>query len=422
MSKSVELLLKEALEANASQAKALTEKVEALATEGNTYTDRMKKMEDNLHAAMTQVLGMDASIKEFHKVMEGKLCGLEEKYAAISVQKDDADMEEGENAPETKDEDNVEVTKKPTDKAKGKKMATDKSKVKDEGAVGDGEKDEGTESETEEQIESPDVQQKEVEEGTEEHEGGKGKPHKSAENSIEGVNPTLNTVDKKTKMKKGAEMPAGKPAPKVVEEDGVTKIDEESNKKFTKGSKKAEEAVVEVKAEEIVPEIKAEEAPIQAQAEEVIAQPKAEETISTVAQALNQKIEHALEKLASVTAKPHAEVTQLTEKLALEAKAKDEALNHFKALNEKFEALMSKVSSLEKSEKTIEQKAAQIVSANGVEAVAISVDAPAVLAKTDSDVMKEFEALSGTEQRNFYLANKQAIERHASATLRGKRS
>jgi hypothetical protein len=391
MSKSVELLLKEALEANASQAKALTEKVEALASDGNTYTDRMKKMEDNLHNAMKQVVSMDASIKDFHKLMEGKLGELENKYAAISVQKDDADMEEGENTPETKDEDNVEVTKKPTDKAKkdGKKMATDKSKVKDEGAVGDGEKDESTESETEEEIESPDVQNKEIEEGTEEHEGGKEKPHKSAENSIGGVNPTLNTVDKKVKMKKGAEMPAGKPEPKVVEKDGVTEIDEESNKKFTKG-KKAQET---------------------------------EQSVESVAEQLNNKIESAIQKLASLTeVKPSAEVAQLNEKLALESKAKEEALNHFKALNEKFESLMAKVSSLEKTEKSIEQKAAQIVASNGVEAVAISVDAQVVATKTDGDIMKEFESLSGTEQRAFYLANKQAIERHASATLRGKRS
>jgi len=385
MSKSVEILLKEALEANASQAKALTEKVEALASEGNTYTDRMKKMEENLHSAMTQVLGMDESIKKFHKEMEAKLCNLEKKYGAISVQKDDADMEEGEDTTETQDEDNTEIEKQPTDKAK----ATDKSKVPEEGAIGDGVKDEKNESETEDQIESPDTQDKEIKDGTELHEGGKGKPHKSAENSIEGVNPTLNTVDKKTKLKKGAGAPMSKPEPKVVEKDGVTEIDEESNKKFTKG-KKAQET---------------------------------EQGVEAVAEQLNNKIESAIQKLASLTEiKPNAQVAELTEKLALEGKAKEEALNHFKALNEKFESLMAKVSSLEKSEKTIEQKAAQIVASNGVEAVAISVDTPTVASKTDADVMKEFEALSGTEQRAFYLANKQVIERHASSILRGKRS
>ena len=394
MSKSVEVLLKEALEANASQAKALTEKVEALAGESNTYTDRMKKMEDNLHNAMKQVVSMDASIKDFHKLMEGKLGELENKYAAISVQKDDADMEEGEDTPETKDEDNVDVKKKPTDKAK---MATDQSQVQEEGAVGVGEKDEESESETEEQIESPDVQNKEIEEGTEEHEGGKGKPHKSAENSIGGVNPTLNTVDKKVKMKKGAGMPSGKPEPKVVEKDGVTQIDEESNKKYTQG-KKAEETVSVSGGEAIIEQ-------------------------------LNSKIESALAKLASLTeAKPQASIevsaveTELNAKLALEAKAKEEALNQVKALSEKFETLMAKVSILEKTEKSVEQKTAQILASTGIEAVAVSVDTPAVATKTDADIMKEFEALSGTEQRAFYLANKQSIERHASAILRGKRS
>jgi hypothetical protein len=84
--------------------------------------------------------------------------------------------------------------------------------------------------------------------------------------------------------------------------------------------------------------------------------------------------------------------------------------------------LMSKVSTIEKSAKTVEEKAAQIVSNHGTEAVAISVDHVAPVAETDSDVYKKFEALAGVEQRKFYLANKQTIERHASSVLRSKRS
>jgi uncharacterized coiled-coil DUF342 family protein len=157
-----------------------------------------------------------------------------------------------------------------------------------------------------------------------------------------------------------------------------------------------------------------------------VAKPVAsEQSASASVEALNAKIEAAIQKLASLTApKPVAsedEIVSVKNALALESKAKEEAISQMKALNEKFESLMAKVSTIEKSASTVEAKAAQIVASNGVEAVAISVDQTPV-AETEEDVYKKFEALAGVEQRKFYLANKATIERHASSILRAKRS
>ena len=133
-----------------------------------------------------------------------------------------------------------------------------------------------------------------------------------------------------------------------------------------------------------------------------------------------------LVELASLSQpKPEAntEVDSTKATLALETKAKEEAIAHMKALNDKFEALVAKVSTMEKSASTVEQKAAQIVASAGVEAVAVSLDhADKSAVQTDDEVFKQFEALKGAEQRKFYLANKAIIERHASSLLRNKRS
>jgi hypothetical protein len=178
-------------------------------------------------------------------------------------------------------------------------------------------------------------------------------------------------------------------------------------------------------AEETTPETQATEVEIETVASSESPASVTEAVAEVVDDSIDAKIEAIAKKFASLTAtKPVAleeELNSTKATMAMEIKAKEEAVSKYKALEEKFEMLMSKVNNIEKSAKTVEEKAAQIVSSHGTEAVAISVETTAV-AETDSEIYKKFEALKGVEQRKFYLANKQVIERHASSVLRSKRS
>lgn len=378
MSKSIDSLLKQLLDSQAEQAKALETKLTAMASEGNTYTERMKQMEENLTQAMKKVLEMDNNIKDYHKDVGGKVEALDAKYCAmfnidpslkgvIAPQDKGITPNAGEKMEDKKEEPATEKKEEPTmekeeDKAEEmKEPMSEKKKAQDtdEGLIDD-----------------------------EEEEDAK------AENSLGGINKNLQTVDSKSNLKRHRERPMGKGKDDKISVTGAPAI-----------------------AQETTPE---------AVAKEVVAKPVAsEQSASASVEALNAKIEAAIQKLASLTApKPVAsedEIVSVKNALALESKAKEEAISQMKALNEKFESLMAKVSTIEKSASTVEAKAAQIVASNGVEAVAISVDQTPV-AETEEDVYKKFEALAGVEQRKFYLANKATIERHASSILRAKRS
>lgn len=383
MSKSIDTILKELIESQTQQTVALNEKLTAMAGDNNTYFDRMKKMEDGLTEAMKKVLEMDASMKECNKDMAKKVEEMEAKYAGMY--KAPEKMTEGEDDSE-EDGAKVEVeVSTDEEKEDGKKVGG----FKETGGRYQGPSEAKAEYEDASTTSPrrPDQEAKMAEEAPAPSEGG---------NVLEGIN---------------KEKVMGQP------EDG----EEEAPKmKRVRGGKKS-------KAEELNEQPKAEEVKeVKAEQEKPATVASEESSINATAKALGSKIEAVLEKLASVSQpKPEASAEFEATKVALanEIKAKEEAIAHMKALNEKFEALVAKVSTIEKSASTVEQKAARIVANTGVEAVEVSVDQQVKASEeTDEDVFKKFEALKGPEQRKFYLANKQIIERHASSLLRAKRS
>ena len=381
MSKSIDTILKELIEAQNKQTVALNEKLTAMAGDNNTYFDRMKKMEDGLTEAMKKVLEMDASMKECNKDMAKKVEEMEAKYAGMY------------KAPE--------------------KMT--------EGEV----KDEAEDSEDDSEDESEDESEMKEKVGGFKETGGRFQgPSEAKAEYVDSSSPEPRRMDQEAKMAEDAPVPAeGGNVLEGINKEKVTGQPEDGEEapkmKRIRGGKKS-------KAEELNEQPKAEEVKeVKAGQEKPATVASEESSINATAKALNSKIEAVLEKLASVSqSKPMAsdefEATKVA--LASETKAKEEAIAHMKALNEKFEALVAKVSTIEKSASTVEQKAAQIVAQTGVEAVAVSVDQQTKAEQTDDEVFKQFEALKGAEQRKFYLANKAVIERHASSLLRAKRS
>jgi len=131
-------------------------------------------------------------------------------------------------------------------------------------------------------------------------------------------------------------------------------------------------------------------------------------------------VEAAVERFATVAkAKKEAEeqLSKMGETLALEKNAKTEAYAAVAQLQAKFEALMGKVAQIEASDKSIEMKAAKIVSASASEAVAVGMDSAGI--KTDQEVMNQFEAISDAREKNkFFMANRKVIEGVAMSNLK----
>jgi hypothetical protein len=390
MSKSIDTILKELIESQTAQTMALNEKLTTLAGDNNTYFDRMKKMEEGLTSAMQKVLEMDASMKECNMQLGKKVEDMEAKYSSLYQSPEKMTEDD-------KKEDDGKIVA-PTDKE-----APVAPTMEDDKKVADFKKNNGmfqgpSEAKGEYEISNTSAPSKPDQEAKAEGEGDAGG------NVIEGVN---------------KEMVTGQP--KDDEEEDAPKM------KRNRGGKSAKESNEKLQAEQVTEQPKA-EVSNEVKAEQNVPAPVASEepSIKATAEALNNKIEAVLQKLASLSQpKPEAntEVDSTKATLALETKAKEEAIAHMKALSDKFEALVAKVSTMEKSASTVEQKAAQIVASAGVEAVAVSLDhADKSAVQTDDEVFKQFEALKGAEQRKFYLANKAIIERHASAILRNKRS
>ena len=217
------------------------------------------------------------------------------------------------------------------------------------------------ETDVEEIMESPDMQNEEGEEGHT-HEKTLSKPEKGAkkaENDLGGIN--------KQEVVRTKE---------ECEEEGEGSF---LNKKDGKKGKRAEEAV--------------------------------QDTV----------IEEAVQKLAAIAqakVKAEQENVSMREMLAFETKAKTEAMASVEALHKKFEALMGKVNQIEASDRSLETKAAKIVSAQGVEPLA-SAPENEVKAKTDADFLAEFEAIKDAREKNkFFNANRPAIERAAFVNMK----
>lgn len=397
MSKSIDTILKELIESQTAQTVALNEKLTTLAGDNNTYFDRMKKMEEGLTSAMQKVLEMDASMKECNMQLGKKVEDMEAKYSSLyqspeKMTEDDKKEDEGKIVAPTDKEAPVAPAEAPS--------------MEDDKKSGDFKKNNGM-------FQGPSEAKAEYEDAST---SGPRNPDQQAKaegevggNVIEGVN---------------KEMVTGQP--KDDEEEDAPKMKRNRGGKNATG-KNCKESNEAPQAEQVTEQPKAEVAK-EVKAEQTISAPVASEepSVKATAEALNNKIESVLQKLASLNqTKPEAnsEVESTKATLALETKAKEEAIAHMKALSDKFEALVAKVSTMEKSASTVEQKAAQIVASAGVEAVAVSLDhADKSAGQSDDEVFKQFETLKGAEQRKFYLANKAIIERHASSLLRNKRS
>lgn len=256
------------------------------------------------------------------------------------------------------------------------------------------------ETDVEEIIESPDMQEKE-DESDHTHEKTLSKPEKGAkkaENSIGGVNKQ-----------------------DVVGQPDQDEEESHLNKKDAKKGKKAEEAELAPVAEETAPA--PESGQELAALDPVAAMSKPEVKASTI----DTVIDEAVSKFAAIAAakkQAEAELSNLKGALAAEISAKTEAHASIKALSEKFEALMGKVAQIEASDKSVEMKAAKMVAATASEpVVTVANEAPEKVAKTDSDILAEFEAIKDKrEQNKFFNANRVQIERAASVILKGKKS
>ena len=142
------------------------------------------------------------------------------------------------------------------------------------------------------------------------------------------------------------------------------------------------------------------------------------------AKSLDAVVEAAAERFASLAkAKKDAEevANQTNVKLAAETQAKTEAMAAVVALQAKFEALMGKVAQIETADKTVEAKAAKLISASGTEPVAMGVESEGT--KTDEDYLREFEAISDKRAQNkFFKQHADKISRAAQNNLRRPRS
>jgi hypothetical protein len=320
MSKSVEARLKETEAAKV----ALETEVTKLASENDTYTNRMKEMEDSITKAMKRMAEMEEK-------MEG--------YAKMKA---------------TLDEKMIETAATLTEVLEEKKEET-----------------------------TP-----------------------VAENVIEGVNPNVVTgqpkEDEKSTSKedeksaKSGEMPQfikdkieeSKEDAKEAEEDEDAEA--EDTAKATKKGKKAK------KAEDVTP---------------------SKEIADGVIEALvNEKVGDLASKFAMANSKFNeldAEIVKAKETLALEAKVKEAAMATISGLSAKYEALLAKITGIESSSKTVEEKVAQTVANLGVEPVASEAlpTESSVKEKSAEEILAEFDSIEDVrEKRAFYKKHESTIQ------------
>jgi hypothetical protein len=354
MSKSVESKLAE----TEAQKVALEAQVTKLAGENDTYTKRMKDMEDSIQRAMDKMKEMEAKIGD---------------YAVQKAKLDD-------------------------------KMETTAKSLAEINIVNEGDKEDEDEDE-------------ENEEGDDEE--NEGEEETKAENSIEGVNPKVVTgqpLPKKLKGKGKAKMKAKATTESAPEVTGNPEV----NEKFDEEKKKEQmNAKAKAKAEEIVAEPVAEAPVVEKQAEVVAPAPVAQETVESRILSIVEKSTAELgAKFANTTAKFNeldAELAKAKETLAYEAKVKAEANATVQALTAKYEALLAKVSGIETNTKSVEEKVAKTVASLGVEPVAsmpneMEAVAQASAPKTAQELLKEWESIADAKaSRAFYVKHQDAI-------------
>jgi hypothetical protein len=346
MSKPVELRLQEAELAKV----ALEANVAKLAAENDTYTKRMKDMEDAIASAMEKMKAMDDKMENFTKMKEqldGKMETAAKSLADINiVEQDDEEGEDEEDDSEMED---------------GEPMA--------ENSIG------GVNPKMVTGQPSPTKEKK------------KGKKAKKA---------TTTSEDESL----------GKP----VNEKFIEEKDSEKKGK----TKAEELPATEKVAEEVAPAPVAEQAPVEKVAEVVAPTPVAEtvitapvaETIVVPSIDINALVEAKVAEVAQKFASTLSKFSEMDSELIKSKEAKQVALASVADLQSKYEALLSKVSGIQSEAKTVEEKVAKTVASLGVEPVTNSPSELSVEAtqKTAEEILKEWSAMTDAKQkRAFYL-------------------
>lgn len=349
MSKPVEHRLQEAELAKV----ALEANVAKLAAENDTYTKRMKDMEDAIASAMEKMKAMDEKMENFTKMKEeldGKMETAAKSLADINIVEKEEEGEEGEEEGEDEAEpmagNSLEginpqvVTGQPNptkEKKKGKKAKKATTTSEDE-SIG-------------ESVNEKFEKEKEAEK----------------------------------KGKKAEELPATE---MVAEELAPAPVAEQA-------------PAVEKVAEQVVP------TPV---AETVVSAPVAKEVAPSID--INALVEAKVAEVAQKFASTLSKFSEMDSELIKSKEAKKVALDSVADLQAKYEALLTKVSGIQSEAKTVEEKVAKQVASLGVEPVSNS---PAelsseVLEKTAEELLKEWSAMKDAKQkRAFYLKHQSTL-------------
>jgi hypothetical protein len=320
MSKSVEAKLKETEAAKV----ALEAEVTKLAGENDTYTNRMKEMEDNISQAMKRMAEMEEKMEEYAKMK-----------ATIDEKLDE------------------------------------------------------TEANLQEVIEKKEEEAQPV-----------------SGNTIEGVNPTVVTGQPKEdeKAAKKGELPDFiKEKIEDAKESKESEEDEDAEAEDIAKAKKGKKA--KKKAEEAVEEVVAEAAPAKSASEVIVK--------DVVDALINEKVGDFASKFAMAQSKFNeldAELVKAKETLALEAKVKEAAMATVAGLSAKYEALLAKVSGIESSSKTVEEKVAETVANLGVEPVSAEVLAvESGKAKSAEELLAEFDSIEDAKTKRAFYKKHEAV-------------
>lgn len=357
MSKPVEHRLQEAEAAKV----ALEANVAKLAAENDTYTKRMKDMEEAIASAMEKMKAMDEKMEAFSKMkatLDDKMQQTQAALIEVDVKKTEGeDEEEGEEV-EPMSGNQIEginpqmVTGQPNP-ADEKKDAKKGKKAKKAGL--------------------PEFIKDKIEDAKDE-EGEDAKEMK--------------------KGKKAEEIPATE---MVAEELAPAPVAEQA-------------PAIEKVAEEVAPTPVAEEVKPEAVAKEVVTAPVAKEVAPTID--INALVEAKVAEVAQKFASTLSKFSEMDSELIKSKEAKKVALDSVADLQAKYEALLSKVSGIQSEAKTVEEKVAKTVASLGVEPVSnspaeLSSDA---LEKTAEELLKEWSAMKDAKQkRAFYLKHQATL-------------
>ena len=353
MSKPVELRLQEAELAKV----ALEANVAKLATENDTYTKRMKDMEEAIASAMEKMKAMDEKMENFTKMKEE----LDGKMETAAKSLADINIVEKEDGEEGEDEEDSETEAEP--------MAENSIEGVNEKVIAGSKK--------------------------------KGKKAKKATSTSEDESigkPVNEKFEKEVEMKgktKAEELPATE---KVAEEVAPAPVAEQA-------------PAIEKVAEEVAPTPVAEEVKPEPVAETVVTAPVAE-TIVVPSIDINALVEAKVAEVAQKFASTLSKFSEMDSELIKSKEAKQVALASVADLQSKYEALLSKVSGIQSEAKTVEEKVAKTVASLGVEPVSNS---PAemsseVTQKTAEEVLQEWSAMTDAKaKRAFYLKHQSTL-------------